>query len=418
MRYAVSFGMQNAADDLAEAPSPLDLFARVAGEPGVAFLDGGGGRSYLAWQPRARLEIDRDGRSAIDGVDPQAGDPIAAIARFLDAETSAGRTVIGALSYDLRPWIEPRAGGASRARWPLAVLHAYDRVLTLDGSAATSAIDCERVRLGTPRPSFDLAAYRRRFARVHEALRDGEIYQANLAIAFDATLDGSAAALYRRLSASHPVPLGAYLDLGTVQLLSNSPELFLERRGDRITTRPIKGTRRRGRDAAEDRQLREELASDAKERAEHLMIVDLERNDLGRIAAIGSVRVDSFARVVTFGTLHHLESTVSARLRPDVRTEDVLRATFPGGSITGAPKIRAMQLIDEIEPEARSFYTGAILHAEPGGALTASVNIRAAIVDGERVRYFAGGGVVIDSTPDGEYDECWLKAKAFFAAAS
>jgi aminodeoxychorismate synthase component I len=416
MRYAVSFGMPNAAHDLAEAPSPLDLFARVAGEPGVAFLDGGGGRSHLAWRPRARLEIDRAGR--IDGAGSRAGDPIAAIARFLDAETSAGRTVIGALSYDLRPWIEPRAGAASRARWPLAVLHAYDRVRTFDEAATTSQADLERVRLGAPRPSLDRAAYRRRFARVHEALRDGEIYQANLAIAFDAMLDGSAAALYRRLSASHPVPFGAYLDLGDVQLLSNSPELFLERRGDRIATRPIKGTRRRGRDAAEDRRLREELANDAKERAEHLMIVDLERNDLGRIAAIGSVRVDEFARVVTFGTLHHLESTVSARLRPDVRTEDVLRATFPGGSITGAPKIRAMQLIDEIEPEARSFYTGAILHAEPGGALTASVNIRAAIVDGERVRYFAGGGVVIDSTADAEYEECWLKAKAFFAAAS
>ncbi|MGH7804368.1 MAG: chorismate-binding protein, partial [Candidatus Binatia bacterium] len=128
--------------------------------------------------------------------------------------------------------------------------------------------------------------------------------------------------------------------------------------------------------------------------------------------------VEDFARVVTFGTLHHLESTVRARVRSGVGTEDLLRATFPGGSITGAPKIRAMQLIDELEPESRGFYTGAIVLAEPGGALTVSVNIRSAIVEGDRVRYFAGGGVVVDSTADAEYDECWLKAKAFFAAGS
>ena len=398
------------------APSlaPLDAFARVARFPGVAFLDGGGGRSHLAWEPVRRLVLEAGGD----------GDPVTRVARFVDGETNAGRTVIGALSYDLRTWIEPRAGRPSRGGWPLAVLHSYDRAWSWDRGEWNDALPDlpppardQPARLGRPRAALDRAGYRRLFLRLHDALLDGDVYQANLALAFDAELAGAPAALYRRLSASHPVPFGAYFDCGAFQLLSNSPELFLERTGDRIVTRPIKGTRRRGADPVEDARLVRELERDPKERAEHLMILDLERNDLGRIAAVGTVAVEAFARVVTLGSLHHLESTVSARLRDGVDTEQMLRATFPGGSITGAPKVRAMQLIDELEPDPRSFYTGAIVHGRPGGGLTASIAIRTAIVSQGCVRYFAGGGIVVDSTPEAEYDECLLKAKAFFACA-
>jgi para-aminobenzoate synthetase component 1 len=239
----------------------------------------------------------------------------------------------------------------------------------------------------------------------------------NLAISFTGELCGSPVALYDRLASSHPVPYGAYVDCGDFTVLSNSPELFLRRRGGSITTRPIKGTRPRGETDADDARRREELRTDVKERAEHVMIVDLERNDLGRVAEIGSVRVEELEIVRSYPTLHHLESTVTARLSRETRFSDILRATFPGGSITGAPKIRAIQIISELECERRGVYTGAILHHLPNGDFTMSIAIRTATVTGTRVRYAAGGAVVWDSTARAEYRECLLKAQAFLEAA-
>lgn len=408
------------------ALSPIAAFTQVCDRPGVAFLDGGAGnlgRSFLAWSPVERLEIDIRGRS-----EPRtsSGDaPLEAIEGFVRRHHARRRTVIGALSYDLRRWIEPTAGGPPRGRRPLAVLHAYDRVLSFEAPSLDTANPPDpRAGTSEARPPLlghgvalvDRPSYRRMYARIRRALLDGEIYQANLAIAFEAELHGTASELYRRLAVEHPVPYGAYLDCGGFQILNNSPELLLHRRDLRLTTRPIKGTRPRGRDDAEDRRLRDQLRGDAKENAEHVMIVDLERNDLGRIAVRGSVAVTELANCVTYPTLHHLESTVTAELRTGVSLAELLRATFPGGSITGAPKIRAMRVIDEVEPEAREFYTGAIIHLPPSGELTASVAIRCAIAEAGRLRYFAGGGIVIDSDPEAEYDECLLKAAAVFAA--
>ncbi|MGH7857705.1 MAG: anthranilate synthase component I family protein, partial [Candidatus Binatia bacterium] len=209
-----------------------------------------------------------------------------------------------------------------------------------------------------------------------------------------------------------------FLDLGDFQILSNSPELFLERRGLRVATRPIKGTRPRGATADADAGLIEELRRDAKERAEHLMIVDLERSDLGRIAEIGSIEVEDFAAVESYATLHHLESTVCGKVPPELPFSAFLRALFPGGSITGAPKIRAMQILEELETEGRGFYTGGILHYPPGRDFSMSICIRTATVRGGRVRYAAGGGLVADSNVEAEHAECLLKARAFFTAAT
>jgi para-aminobenzoate synthetase component I len=212
------------------------------------------------------------------------------------------------------------------------------------------------------------------------------------------------------------MPFAAYIDGGDFALVSNSPECFLTLDGDRLATFPIKGTRPRDADARRDHATAAELQADPKEQAEHVMIVDLERNDLGRVCAIGTVRVDEFARVHSFPSLHHLVSKVSGRLATGTPLADVLRATFPGGSITGAPKIRAMEIIDELEPVSRSFYTGAVGFIGFDGRAVFNLAIRTAVATPTTFTYHAGGGIVADSVPAREYDETLLKARAFFAA--
>ncbi|MEO2168826.1 MAG: chorismate-binding protein, partial [bacterium] len=187
-------------------------------------------------------------------------------------------------------------------------------------------------------------------------------------------------------------------------------------RGDAITTEPIKGTRRRDPDTDRDHRLAQGLRMDPKERAENVMIVDLERNDLGRICAHGSVHVPSLLRVESWSTLHHLVSTVAGRLRPDATLADILRATFPGGSITGAPKIRASQIIAELEDQAREIYTGSFFTFAGPREFDSSILIRTAIARGRRLTYHAGCGIVADSDPGREYSELWLKARPFLRA--
>jgi para-aminobenzoate synthetase component 1 len=241
--------------------------------------------------------------------------------------------------------------------------------------------------------------------RALEYIRAGDIYQVNLARRLSAAVlaPGDALALHDRLPGA---PWSGYLEHGDLAVVSDSPELFLRRDGDRVETRPIKGTRARAADPAE-------LARDPKELAEHLMIVDLERNDLGRVARIGTVSVDDYARVVTLPTVHHLESTVSARLRPGVGVAELLRATFPGGSITGAPKVRAMQIIDELEPVRRGVYTGALGCIGPGDTMELSIVIRTAVIGRGALRLHVGGGIVADSIPARELVETEEKAASW-----
>jgi para-aminobenzoate synthetase component 1 len=266
--------------------------------------------------------------------------------------------------------------------------------------------------LGTLTPSLEREAYVARVERVRRYIAAGDVYQVNLALRLATRLATTPLATYGRLRAAQPVPFGAYLDLGATQVLSNSPELFLRRRGERLVTGPIKGTRRRGRDAREDAALKTSLRRDPKERAEHVMIVDLERSDLGRVCRTGSVQVERFAEVASFRTLHHLVSTVAGTVPREVGIGDLLRATFPGGSITGAPKIRAMEIIDEIERGARGFYTGTLGWIDASGDCDLNVAIRTAVVRDGRLTYGVGGGIVADSHPEREHAECRLKAEA------
>lgn len=290
-----------------------------------------------------------------------------------------------------------------------------DEVRSLAADAASHA-DTAPPAHGAVSLPITTAAYTARVERALEYIAAGDVYQVNLSMPVDAPLAASAIDVYDRLRTVQPVPFGAFIDCGPEQLLSNSPELFLRRRGDDIVTCPIKGTRPRGHSAVEDRAYARELAGDAKERAEHVMIVDLERNDLGRLCRTGSVEVARMGEVTQLATLHHLVSTVRGHLRPNTETGALLRATFPSGSITGAPKIRAMEIIDELEDDARGFYTGAIGWVDASGDLDLNVAIRTAVAHDGRLRYRIGSGIVADSSAEREYDECLLKAEAFVRA--
>jgi para-aminobenzoate synthetase component 1 len=201
------------------------------------------------------------------------------------------------------------------------------------------------------------------------------------------------------------------LSWGDLAIASASPECFYQTRGDLIVTRPIKGTRPRGQTAGEDARRAEELLRSPKDRAELTMIVDLERNDLGRVCRYGSVVVRDSLAIESFAQVHHLVATNEGRLRPGVGPMGILRAVFPGGSITGAPKIRAMQIIDELEPNRRSLYTGAIGYLSRGGSSAFSIAIRTILIEGDRASYQVGGGIVADSDPEAEYEETLAKGR-------
>jgi len=257
-------------------------------------------------------------------------------------------------------------------------------------------------------------------SRILDYLQAGDAYQVNLSRRLQATSTaGDPTLLAAALRAGAPAPHAAFIagaGPDAVTILGNSPERFLSLSTDRLVeTRPIKGTRPRGADAAADRAAAAELSAAAKDRAEHVMIVDLERNDLGRVCRPGSVEVASLARVVSLPTVHHLISTVRGVLRPEVGLRALLAATFPGGSVTGAPKRRAMQIIDELEPSPRGVYTGATGWLGAAGDLDLAIAIRTAVLRGGQLELSVGGGVVVDSTPEGELRETEVKARAFAA---
>jgi len=260
--------------------------------------------------------------------------------------------------------------------------------------------------------NFTREDYLKAVTKAKEFISAGDIYQVNLSQRFHAKLSVDPYLLYKRLRNINPAPFACYLNFDDITIVSSSPERFLKVEGDRVQTRPIKGTRPRGKDKWEDKKLKEELISSIKDRAELNMIVDLERNDLGRVCDYGSVKVTEHAVVETFATVFHLVSTIEGRLLPRYNYIDLLKASFPGGSITGAPKIRAMEIIDELEPTARSVYTGSIGYLGFNDHMDLNIAIRTFLIKDNNIYFQVGGGIVADSTPEGEYDETLDKAKA------
>lgn len=255
--------------------------------------------------------------------------------------------------------------------------------------------------------------YRDAFAAVQEHILAGDCYQINLTQRFSAPCKGSALSAYRRLRRHFQSPMGGYLDIGTRQLISLSPERFVRGIGRHWTTSPIKGTAPRGKSAAEDAQLAADLAASSKNRAENVMIVDLLRNDLGQFAVPGSVRVPELWAVESYANVHHLVSTVTAERRADTSQFDAFLDCFPGGSITGAPKIRAMDIIDGLEPDYRDWYCGSLVMLSCSDYLDSSILIRSFVIEDSNINCWAGGGIVADSTCDAEYEETMTKVGAF-----
>jgi para-aminobenzoate synthetase component 1 len=268
----------------------------------------------------------------------------------------------------------------------------------------------------SPGSNFSHEGYLGAVARAREYIGAGDIFQVNLSQRFDVALDMHPYELYRRLRRINPAPFASYLNFGEVNIVGASPERFLKVLGDRVETRPIKGTRPRGKTPVTDRAQSESLLASKKDRAENIMIVDLERNDLGRVCRYGSVKVNELAILETYPTVFHLTSTVVGRLREGKNVIDLLKASFPGGSITGAPKVRAMEIIDELEPTRRSVYTGSIGYLGFNGTADLNIVIRTFIVKDGHAYFQVGGAVVYDSEPEAEYVETLDKGRALMQA--
>lgn len=332
----------------------------------------------------------------------------------------SGGHVVAALDYALGQVFEPRAAAAPSGR-ALGRFWVFSTRRHLDAGAITAWLS---VRVGSPlppatvldfAPSLDAPGHAAAVRRIRDYIAAGDCYQVNFTFPFTGQCLGDPVALYARLRAVQPVAHGGLVVSDEGCILSLSPELFIERAAGVIRARPMKGTAARAPGGGDDAAARVALATSAKDRAENVMIVDLIRNDLGRIAHPGSVRVEAMCAIESYPTVHQMTSTVAAD--SDAAFVDVLAALFPCGSITGAPKVRAMQIIDELESKPRGHYTGALGWLGPGGTFSLNVAIRSLLIDpAGRVGYGVGSGIVWDSEPAAEYAECLLKAGCVTAA--
>ena len=415
---------------------PESAFAalRRDGAPSILF-DGRGGHAgawpcRLALEPRMSVTVDRPrggGSSALRPLD-------ALIEKRRTAGGPGGTGVLVVCPYDaFTPRSRPHDGQ------PSIVTFEADGVIVFREDAAPVALGPPALVAraaaaldrppreepgpvpvpvsGRPRTSLPRREYLAAVTRVKEHIAAGDIYQANLTQMFERPFDGDPWALYRAIAAATPAPRSAYLEYPGCALASVSPEIFVDvARGGKIETRPIKGTRARGRTPDDDARAAVELLASAKDRAELVMIVDVLRNDLGRVAEIGSVAVPELATLHSYAAVHHLVARVTAQLTEGVSPGTLLAAICPGGSITGAPKERAVELLASIEPKARGLYTGGLFWFDDDGSMSSSILIRSAVVAGGRVAIGAGGGVVADSEPEAEWMEANAKARALTRA--
>jgi len=327
----------------------------------------------------------------------------------VERAVAQGRHAAGFVSYEAAPGLDPALPTHSGGTLPLAWFGLFtDRVPVQPGATAVAG-NC---RLLHPSTSWDESSYQAAFATTKGYITAGDSYQVNLTMHQHFPFAGEPFTLYRQLCAAQPAPFCAWLEVGDIAIASASPELFFARSGQSIVMRPMKGTAPRGGDATEDQRLAEQLANSPKERAENLMIVDLVRSDLGRVAVTGSVAVPALFAVESYPTLHQMTSTVTANLRAGVSLGELMCALFPCGSVTGAPKRRSMEIIRELERGPRGLYCGAIGFVSPREEMVFSVAIRTATLDLRRGigELGIGSGVTADAEATAEYRECLGKA--------
>ncbi|MDD5322864.1 MAG: aminodeoxychorismate synthase component I [Methylococcales bacterium] len=428
-----------------------DLFSTLAGNPWSVFLDSGypfsnqGRYDIFAADPVCTLvthaditEITRNGltiKSTADPFDLVKQQLISDFTDFDDLPFNGG--AIGYFSYDLARRLETLPVIAEDAEhiaemavgiyeWAVIVDHQQQKsYLTgcLDEQkgpaliARFSQLPEQQVReafkiVSTINSNMDKASYTKAFNRIKQYLKEGDCYQVNLAQRFVANCKGDPWTAYQSLRKLNAAPFSCYLNLPEVQILSSSPERFLKLTNGVVETKPIKGTRPRKKNDADDQQQIKQLINSAKDRAENLMIVDLLRNDISKTCKKGSVEVPKLFAVESYATVHHLVSTVTGVLKENQHALDLLRSCFPGGSITGAPKIRAMEIIEELEPNRRGIYCGAIGYMGFNGNMDSNIAIRTLVHSNNTIRFWAGGGIVNDSVVEEEYQESFDKAAA------
>ncbi len=434
------------------------LFSQWARQPWAVFLDSGvpyddqGRFDIFTANPRATLvtrgqltEV-RDSR----GVRLTPDDPFRLIRQALGAhrENPAGLPfcggAVGYFAYDLAWRLERLPRTAKDCdRLPDMAVGIYDWAVVVDHQQRQSFLVAQDhatlkrlwpvihqgyARPSKPVPAFHLLSpvvshlsrrdYIEAFERIQFYIREGDCYQVNFAQRFSAAASGDPWTAYLELRETNPAPFSAFLRLPQLTILSSSPERFLKVRDGQVETRPIKGTRPRCSNPEEDLFQIQALAESPKDRAENLMIVDLLRNDLSKTCQLGSVKVPSLFQVESFATVHHLVSTVIGKLKPDCHALDLLRHCFPGGSITGAPKIRAVEIIEELEGIRRGVYCGAIGYIGYDGAMDTNIVIRTLVHANNQIHFWAGGGIVADSRPLQEYQESYDKAAALIKVLS
>jgi para-aminobenzoate synthetase/4-amino-4-deoxychorismate lyase len=331
---------------------------------------------------------------------------VLSVLEFAEQEAKSGSYVAVMLSYEAAPAFDDVLAVHEPSDFPLAWAAAFDTATDLESNDS-------RLSSNSWTPSVSRVEYDDAVGRIKELIAAGDTYQVNYSFPLTASFSGDAYAWYRTLCEAQDTHYSAYIDLGRYQVLSLSPELFFERHGDRVITKPMKGTVRRGRWTAEDQELAQWLKDSTKDRAENVMIVDLLRNDLGKVSIPGTVHVSSLFELERFETVWQMTSTVESTLKEGTSLADLMTALFPCGSITGAPKIRTMQIIRELERLARGPYTGTIGLLKPGGDCVFNVAIRTVVIDTEsqRATFGVGGGVTIDSTAEREYEECLVKSR-------
>jgi len=414
-------------------------YAALADLPWAVWLDSGGMARYdiLTAAPQRTLVLGektvRD--DPFDLLRRELGEPVAPVANVPFAGGA-----LGYWSYDLaRRMMALPSVAKDAGQLPDMAVGIYDWALVLDHRQHSARLvshqrfaetamllpdivarlkshpslspDTFQVR-GKVRSNFTPESYATAFKAVQNYLQAGDCYQINLAQRFSAQADGDALGAYLRLRSLSPAPYAAFLNFPQVRILCGSPERFISVQNGKVETRPIKGTRPRSSDAQKDRRLADELRGHPKDRAENLMIVDLLRSDLGKNCVPGSVHVPKLFEVESFANVHHLVSTVEGRLAQGRDALNVLRDCFPGGSVTGAPKLRAMQIIEQLEPDRRGVYCGAIGYVGFDGNMDSNIAIRTLVYSDDEIRCWAGGGIVADSDMAAEYQETLDKASA------
>jgi anthranilate synthase component 1 len=458
-------------ETFADLDTPLSIYLKLANRPHTYLLESvvGGERfgrySFIGLPAETRLEVRGDVCSEIRGAQivstQRVKDPLAFVSDYLARfrvvqDASLPRFcggLVGYFGYDTVRYIERRLAGTQKPDelgTPDILLLVSEEIAIVDNLSGKltlvvyaepgrpGAFQAARARLrellarlrepvvipsdvrGASQPAvsgFGQAAYHAAVEKAKRYVFEGDIMQVVPSQRMVKPFRATPLALYRALRTINPSPYMYYFDMGDFHVVGASPEILARLEGDMVTVRPIAGTRRRGTTPAEDADLEKELLADEKERAEHIMLVDLGRNDVGRVARTGSVRVTEQMVVERYSHVMHIVSNVEGKLKPGLNAVDVLRATFPAGTVSGAPKVRAMEIIDELEPVKRGIYAGAVGYLGFHGNMDVAIALRTAVVKNGTLYVQAGGGIVADSQPEAEWQETQNKAKALLRAA-